>query len=55
MAQELNGHGADEPLSALDRDHLVFVMQAMEERAAMLADCIIDEIETRNKAKDTAA
>ena len=52
---ELNARSDGEPLSALDRDHLLFVLEAMEQKAATVADCVIDEIEAKNRAKGQAA
>lgn len=37
LAGELAGHGADTPLTAGERDHLIFVMEMMAERAELCA------------------
>ena len=46
---ELIGHGDDEPLRKLDRDHMVFVLGMMAEKAQACASAWIDQFETSGK------
>ncbi|MFD1481287.1 hypothetical protein [Paracoccus nototheniae] len=45
MADELAQHSSDEPLQGRDRDHLIFVLSAMAEKADACASAWIDQIE----------
>lgn len=51
LASDLVGHGDGEPLHARERDHLVFVLTMMAEKAQACGEHWIDDIETRNKPK----
>ncbi|RWR31492.1 hypothetical protein D2T29_10695 [Sinirhodobacter populi] len=52
---ELCGHGDGDPLRALERDHMSFVLAMMAEKAEACASAWIDEIETRRKKGGNAA
>lgn len=49
LASDLVGHGDGEPLSARSRDHLVFVLTMVAEKAEACGERWVDIIELRAK------